>query len=225
MPASTYYILEDETRVSTGGKFSCFIPTANFYWQLGLISNHEVNREKERLELGDPEGYIQTTKELLDKIGVPAERYRFQWASFDAETLKQLEQECIAANLIDAGEEKGSWTKEDEIYLIFAWEYEEEIPVLSELMCIDSVSCLDRITGNFPITAIYSSRGLESIRTSKYYQFQETGEKLSLIEFEKAAQTVEEKLNSILGTSRYQVMTATLFERVKRYERSISVKL
>ena len=39
------------------------------------------------------------------------------------------------------------------------------------------------------------------------------------MEFETAVQTVEEKLNNILGENQYEVVQAKLFERVKRTEK------
>lgn len=217
-PASTYYILENGTHVSAGGNFSYSIPTANFYWQLGLISNYEGKYQNIVLEMGEPEEYIQNTKGLLKQIGIPADRYQFQWMSFDSEMLEQLEKKHIAANLIDAGDEKGIWTNEDEIYIVYGWQYEQELPVLTEIMGFDFESCLDRVE-NASVISIYSARGMEYILALKYYQFQETGKELQLVEFETAAQTVEEKLNSILGENQYEVVQAKLFERVKRTEK------
>lgn len=215
LPASTYYILEDGTRVSAGGKFTYSIPTANFYLQMGFCSNYQGDYKNTVLSLGDPEAYIQKTKELLEQIGSPADSYQLQWISFDTETLERLEQEHIAMNLIDPGDERGSWTEGDEIYIIFGWQGQQELPVLTELMGLDADSCLDWVY-NASVISIYSSRGLEYIYTNKFYQFQETGEELPLAEFETAAQTVEEKLNSVLGENQYEVVQAKLFERVKR---------
>lgn len=218
VPASTYYILENGTHVSAGGDFSYSIPTANFYWQLGLISNYEGKYENIVLEMGSPEEYIQNTKGLLEQIGIPADKYQFQWMSFDSEMLEQLEKKHIEANLIDAGDEKGIWTNEDEIYIVYGWQYEQELPVLTEIMGLDFESCLDRVE-NASVISIYSSRGLEYILALEYYQFQKNGEELQLVEFETAVQTVEEKLNNILGENQYEVVQAKLFERVKRTEK------
>lgn len=205
----------DGTGLGAGGGLNYSIPTSNYYRQMGLVSADEGEYERKVLEMGEPEKYIQQTEEILEKIGYPADSYRFQWMSFDREQLEMLERQQIADNLIDPGDEKGNWTREDEIYILYAWQYEQGIPVLTELMGFDWASCLDR-GENAPVVAIYSSRGLECINTFKHYCFRETGEERPLLEFEKAAQTVEEKLNSILGKNQYRVTEAKFFERVKR---------
>lgn len=215
VPASTFYMLSDGTRLGAGAGLNYFISTANFYSQMGLVTTYDGAFERKELEMGGPEKFIQQTEEILEKIGYPADSYRFQWESFDREQLENLERQQIADNLIDLGDEKGNWTREDEVYILYAWQYEQGIPVLTELMGFDWASCTDRVE-NAPVRAIYSSRGLECINISKHYSFRETGERLPLLEFEKAVQTVEEKLNSILGENQYLVTEAKLFERVKR---------
>ena len=77
----------------------------------------------------------------------------------NSEMLEQLEKKHIEANLIDAGDEKGIWTNEDEIYIVYGWQYEQELPVLTEIMGLDFESCLDRVE-NASVISIYSSRGL-----------------------------------------------------------------
>ncbi len=216
-PATTYYLLKDGASLGAGGFFSYSAPTSDFYGQMGLISSYEGTYDQNELEMGSPEEYIQKAEKLLAETGFSAEDYRFQWMSFDRDVLSNLEQQLMAESRIDPGDEKGEWTQEDEAYILYAWQYKKDVPILTELMGLDSPSCLDRVE-NAAVIAVYSSRGLELILTSKYYDLQETGKEHPLLEFEKAAETVEKKLNSILGKNQYQVVEAKFFERVKQNE-------
>lgn len=224
VPEKASYMLADGTWINTGGAFTCTRPTAKYYGELGLLGSYEGAYVQKFLDWGEPETYIREAEKLLKDIGFPEGEYRFNWVSFDAGQMERLEKERLEAYLIKPGDEKGTWTQEDEIYILYGWQYERDCPVLTQYMGVDKYGCLDRME-NAPVVLVYSSRGLEYARIINYYQFQESGKGTPLLDLEDAAGTLEEKLNSILGDNHYLVTQAKFFVRVKRNkEQSLTVE-
>ena len=84
-------------------------------------------------------------------------------------------------------------------------------------MTIFRVMAYDNVN-NAPISAVYSGRGIESLIVQPIYYLEDTGEALTLKEFEEIAGIVEVKFENILNESTYVVDRAKLFQMVRLNE-------
>ena len=71
---------------------------------------------------------------------------------------------------------------------------------------------------NASVQAVYSSRGIEFLMAQPIYYLEDTGETLTLKEFEEIAGIVEAKFENILNESTYVVNRAKLFQMVRLNE-------
>lgn len=129
-----------------------------------------------------------------------------------------MEERSIKEGSLKEDKKKYAWTEADDAYMVYAFQQNDHIPILHQWMSIFRIMAYDTVD-NAPVTAVYSSRGIESLRVSPVYDFKETQKKVELKEFADIAEIVEEKFENILNDASYVVDRAKLFQMVHRNEK------
>ncbi len=156
-------------------------------------------------------------KEMAD-IGFSAFEFQFQVYPLHHQILKKMEERSIKEGSLKEDNKKYAWTEADDAYMVYAFQQNDHIPILHQWMSIFRIMAYDTVD-NAPVTAVYSSRGIESLRVSPVYDFKETQKKVELKEFADIAEIVEEKFENILNDASYVVDRAKLFQMVHRNEK------
>jgi len=144
--------------------------------------------------------------------------FRFEAYPVNYKALKEMEDQYVKEGLLKEEKRKAAWTKEDNAYVVYAFQLNDGLPILHEWMGIYKIMAYDNVD-NAPVTAIYSSRGLEKLYASPVYYFKDTQETPGFMKFDEVAGIVGEKFENILNDAHYVVDRAKLFQMVHRDEK------
>lgn len=218
-PSRTTFIYTDGSQISVGRSTSYATEYVSAYSQVGVYSDPVWEQHyQEQLSFASAESCIEEMIHILDEIGISSDEFQYDWFSLNREQLAELEKEQINNQLLQKEKVYQEWTDEDEIYLIYAFQHDQEIPVFHEGMGMYAAFALDSLA-NSPIYALYSARGLENLHVDyRIYNLRQMQEKAELLPFEEIARVVDEKYNSILTDTQYVVTRAKFFQMVRRNE-------
>lgn len=143
--------------------------------------------------------------DIVNKCGYELKETNYEYYALDAETMQQQE---IVENKLDnnSSGEPRAWSKEDDCYYFFTEQMYEGLPIYYGNHTFPD----DGVT-NKPVQAIYSSRGLESLRVNKVYSITEGGGSVSLLGFDELAGKIADKYGNLLTSSSYYVNRAKLY--------------
>lgn len=212
-----YYVYElaDGSRINIDTGFSYGSALYSYYSNAGF-SNEETYVEGE-LSFASGEQAVKEIEKMLDQAGFSEQDFLFSWQALSGEAIGQKEEEMVQLGEIQPENGKGSWSQEDDAYLVWAYQKFQGLPVFHEYMSMSSSWAYD-ISSNAPVVGIYSKRGVESCIEMALYDFVKSEEVVLLKPFEEIAAVVEEKYNSLLSDSQYTVTRAKLYERVYENE-------
>ena len=125
-----------------------------------------------------------------------------------------MEERYIDEGIIIEEKKKDAWTQEDDAYVVYGYQANDGLPVFHQWMTVYREWAYDNVD-NAVVTAIYSDRGIEMLIMESVYRFEDTGEELSLKEFDEIAGIVEDKFENILNDAHYVVERAKLFQMVR----------
>lgn len=218
-PDSMYYIFTDGSALGTGRSLSYTTDNYRRYSRIGARDDSVWEEHfQEELAFSSAEDCIEEFRCLLEEVGIPSNLFQYDWFSLKQEQLVQLEEEKIRNSLLDETKAFREWKQEDEIYVVYGFQYDQDLPIFHEMMGLYQSFALDSLS-NAPIIATYSSRGLEQLLVSFYiYCLIPTEEQIEWIPFEEAAAVVDEKYNSFLTNTQYVVTRAKLFQMVLKDE-------
>lgn len=218
-PPEDVYIFSDGGDVSIGNGFSFGTVNAQHYLYIGAMNpdNRQVY-ESSPVSFLPAQDVIQRIKEVLGNCGFSGEEFEFHVYPLHASISKQIEEQYIAEGKLQSDKQKGEWTPKDDAYAIYAYQTKNGFPIYHELLSIGKQLAFDTADAA-PVCAIYSSRGLESIRVYCVYDLTETENAIELKDFDEIAKVVERKFEDILDDSSYVVERAKLYERVSRNEK------
>lgn len=213
-PEENYYILADGTDIGIGFEFGISTETSTYYFQIGITDaeNMEKYISVTKSSVNEEEA-VQKVSEVLEKAGYSTEDLQFQACSVSSDKLQEMEDQYIAEELLEESKRKPDWTPEDDVCIVCARQTVSGIPVYPELPVMAQALAYDTYESN-PVLAIYSTRGIESLRVFGLYNFKETEETVSLKSFDEIAETVETKYENILDEFTYMVNRAKFYERV-----------
>lgn len=147
-------------------------------------------------------------KKSLSNIGI--EIQTFQVYCLDYHTLRQ-EEYCVDMDgQEDVEAYKDLWTEDDDCYYFFAGQEFLGIPVYHVYAEIFP----EVAEAYAPVKVIYSKNGIEDLEVERVFDFSEDTKQVSLVGFDKIAQTVVNKFDKILGDSIYKVSSAELYYMV-----------
>lgn len=215
IPDSVFYIMEDESSVSVGYHYSYGSGRERYYNYIG-VANSENQEEYEggQVSFASPEDAIEAVRKEMDDIGYSAFEFQFQAYPLNHETMKAMEEQYIKEGMMIEEKRKDAWTKEDDAYVVYGYQARDELPVFHQWMTLYKAMAYDNVD-NAPVVAILSGRGIEMLTIESVYYLEDTGEELSLKEFDEIAGIVEEKFENILNDAHYVVDRAKLFQMVR----------
>lgn len=219
IPDSVFYIMADESSVHVGDGFSYSSADAKYYNYVGAADSE--NRDKfisGKVSFATEDEAVRAVKQELADMGFSEFDFRFEVYPVNYKALKEMEDQYVKEGLLKEEKRKAAWTKEDNAYVVYAFQLNDGLPILHEWMGIYKIMAYDNVD-NAPVTAIYSSRGLEKLYASPVYYFKDTQETPGFMKFDEVAGIVEEKFENILNDAHYVVDRAKLFQMVHRDEK------
>lgn len=214
IPQEDSYIFSDGSILSTGNGSSFVTKNSQHYsgafWRLSQEGEED---SQEKFDFAEPDECEGKIGKVLQEIGYGAE-LEFESFSLNAETAKVWEEHLAQDGGYSEEEYKKDWSSEDNAYVFYAFQSFQGLPVFHELMFLGGNMKFVN-ADNAPVQVIYTPRGIEFLQISYLYQLEEEEEIISLRPFEEAARTVEEKINSILSDTEYEVKYAKLMQMVK----------
>lgn len=209
------YQMDDGTDMSYDDSF-CYASANSGYYSRIQINNSDYLGliDGSRVDFATDEECKDKMKEALHTLGYEAEQFDYYAIPLNHTDLAKLEEQSLKDVLIEEKDKKGSWTAEDDAYVIYAYQKCNDVPVFYEMMSGAKLWATYTID-NAPIIAVYSTRGLEKLNTSFVYHFSETGESVTLKPMEEIAAKVEAKYENLLNDVIYTVDKARLFYMVE----------
>ncbi len=219
LPDSVFYIMTDGSSVHVGDGFSYSSANAKYYTYVGAADseNQDAFRSGE-VSFATADEAVEAVQQEMAEIGFSEFDFQFEAYPLNYKDLKKMEDQYIKDGMLKEEKRKTSWTKEDNAYVVYAFQLKDRLPILHEWMGIFRVMAYDNVD-NAPVTAIYSSRGLERLHASPVYYFKDTEETPEFMEFDEAAAIVEEKFENILNDAHYVIDRAKLFQMVHKDEK------
>jgi len=216
MPDSVDYLMRDGSHVFLGYLFTYGTENSQYYSRIGAtMEEYRINHTEDSVDFTTPETCIEKLDEILKWLGCPVEELQYEAYPLNAETMEVEEAQQIQMGYIPENKKKPGWSKEDDAYLITAYQYNNELPIFHERMSVFSKFAFDT-ADNAPVWAVYSNRGLEIMSVSNIYQVSDTDEPIVFMEFEEIAKVLVDKYDSIIDDSTYEVTRAKLFNMIRR---------
>lgn len=213
-PEENHYVLADGTNVGIGMEFGISTENSAYYAQIGVTNAENMEKFTSATEsIVNEQDAVQKVKETLENAGYTVENLVFQTSSLSADILREIENQYVAEGLMEESKRKPEWTSEDDVCIVYARQTVSGIPVYPELSVMVQALAYDTPESS-PVVAVCSTRGIESLRAYGLYNFQETGENVSLKGFDEIAATVETKYENLLDEATYTVTQAKFYERV-----------
>lgn len=222
VPDSVFYIMEDGTAVDIGAGFTYGTGVSKHYSYIGVL-NSENQEEYSSYSSGkvsfvSEEEAIEAVKKEMDEIGFSEFEIQFEAYPVSHEVLEDMENLYIEEGSLREEKKKDAWTQEDDAYAVYGYQAKGTLPVMHQWMSLYGTMGFYNVD-NAPVSAIYSSRGIEMLFVNHMYYFEDTGETVALKEFDEIAGVVEEKFESILNDASYVVDRAKLFQMVRLNEK------
>lgn len=206
----SYYTFEDGTTLNLDTALTYTTPF--FYNVLNAFRvektdsfNADNYSQENNFDYVSSEEAFQHILDIINRCGYELEETNYEYYALDAETMQQQE---IAANKLGDNSlgEPREWNKEDDSYYFFAEQMYEGLPIYygNQMFPDDGVT-------NRPVQAVYSSRGLERLYVNNVYRITESGETVSLLDFDKLAEKVSDKYGNLLTSATYYVNRAKLY--------------
>ena len=216
IPDEIYYTMEDESYISVGYHFSYSSGMSKYYNYIGAANseNQEEYSNSGQVSFASQEDAVKAVEQELADIGFTEFDFQFQAYPVNHETMKKMEERYIDEGIIIEEKKKDAWTQEDDAYVVYGYQANDGLPVFHQWMTVYREWAYDNVD-NAVVTAIYSDRGIEMLIMESVYRFEDTGEELSLKEFDEIAGIVEDKFENILNDAHYVVERAKLFQMVR----------
>ena len=210
--------MADGSIANVGGSGPILASGNSGYYTRAGVENSDYQEEysKGQVFFASREEAIEAVKQELAEIGFS--EFEFQLEAYPAthKTIKKIEAE-IYTNDEDQSLKKDTWTPEDDVYVVYGFQTKGSLPIFHQWMTVFRAMAYDNID-NAPVVSIYSSRGIEFLMVQPIYNLEDTGELLTLKDFEEIAGIVEAKFENILNESTYEVTRAKLFQMVRLNE-------
>ncbi|MDO4274802.1 MAG: hypothetical protein Q4D16_14130 [Eubacteriales bacterium] len=213
-PEENAYVFADGTHVNIGRGIGISTDNFTYYGQIGATNPENMERYVSAANSSvDEQAAVQKVKEALEQAGYMTETLDFKTYPLSAEVSEEIENQLVQEGLLENDKRKNEWTKEDDACVVYARQVVSGIPVYPELSVMAQQLAYDT-PDSCPVVAIYSTRGIESLRVYGLYNFKETGESVTLKSFDEIAATVEMKYENLLDEAVYTVNRAKFYERV-----------
>ena len=206
----SYYTLEDGSTLNLDTILTYTTPFFDdilnvFRVEKTDVFNADNYSQENNFSYISSEDAFQYIVDMINRCGYELGETNYEYYALDAETMQQ--QEIIADKAGDNSiSEPREWNKEDDCYYFFAEQVYEGLPIYYGNQTFPD----DGVT-NRPVQAVYSSRGVEGLYVNKVYSITESGEKVSLLEFDKLAEKISDKYGNLLTSASYYVNRAKLY--------------
>lgn len=157
----------------------------------------------------DMESAYKEVTDLLSDIGLDIGENRYTCYSLDYETLSKNEYAIDMDGKEDPSVYKEKWTEEDNSYYFCIFQTCQGMMVYYPLA--DYFTKIE--DANAPIQAIYSSQGIQFLDVDRVFELEQTDTPITLLEFDRIAETVALKYNMLLTDTTYTVESGRLFWR------------
>lgn len=214
IPEWRYYTFEDGSVLGTGD--TTFFVTPNSYHYASVfmhLSEYDANNKQPMLAFESAEECENKISNLMYDIGLSGEISFYNYALKHDEACV-WEEHFNQDGGYDENSYKQEWTEEDDAYLIYGFQKFQSVPVYHELMFLGG-SMKYMNADNAAVQAIYTSGGLEKLQVNYIYILAESEETVSLKPFDDIMDTIDNKLNNIIGNVQYEIKSATLVEMVR----------
>lgn len=180
-----------------------------------MDADNQMYFGKKKVAFSSGENCINKIKKEMKALGYQTNEFEFFSYPLNSDAMDQLEKSYLKQELIEKKDKKSKWTKEDDAYVVYAYQKHQDLPIFHEFMSIGHQFAYDS-PDNAPVQAIYSTRGLESLSVNSVYVFTNSKDRVCLRNFEEIATVVQEKYNNLLNDSNYVVTRAKLYEIIQR---------
>ncbi|EOS45891.1 hypothetical protein V1226_10905 [Lachnospiraceae bacterium JLR.KK009] len=213
-----YCIMADGTVINIDESGYYFSSKNGTYYHnaRAMDADYQEEYRKGHVSFASGEDAIRAVRQELDEIGFS--EFEFQLVAYPAshEVMQKVEAE-VYADEAGPSQKKGTWTQKDDVYVVYGFQTQDTIPIFHRWMTVFRSMAYDNVD-NASVQAVYSSRGIEFLMAQPIYYLEDTGETLTLKEFEEIAGIVEAKFENILNESTYVVNRAKLFQMVRLNE-------
>ena len=219
IPSRTYYTMADGANANIGGGGPVLGSGNSIYYSNARVhdSEYQETYSKGQVSFGSRGEAIEAVKQELAEIGFSEFEFRLEAYPANHKTMEKIEAErCTSKE--EQAQKKDEWTQEDDAYVVYGFQTQDALPVFHQWMSVFQSMAYDNID-NAVVSAVYSRRGIEQLRVEYVYYLEDTGETLTLKEFEEIAGIVEAKFENILNESTYEVTRAKLFQMVRLNEK------
>lgn len=213
-PDDMFYDLVNGNHYSTGDG-------VNFYTSKGLEYGRVLPHDDEgilshnTLSFGTPDDKIEEIRKLVDDIGYSSDQYVFYWYSMSSEERNAMEQQAVKEGRVAAEDIPDQWGQGDDTYTIYAWQNYEGLDVLPWYMTVNMRAAkMDYSTA--PLTADFDKDGLQTFQMSSPIELEKTDKTVDgaqVLSFEKIADAVENRFESMITDQHYKVNKARMVLR------------
>lgn len=214
IPEWRYYNFEDGSVLGTGDT-TFFVTQNSFHYASAFtrLSEKSSDQEQMPLKFSDAEECEKKIVDLMHGIGLAGE-ISFGYYALGHEEACAWEEHFDQNGESDEASYKQEWTEKDDAYLFYGYQEFQGIPVYHELMFLGG-SMKYMNADNAAVQAIYTAGGIEKLQVNYTYILAVSDEYVSLKPFDDIADTINNKLNNIIGNMQYEIKSATLVQLVK----------
>ena len=203
-----HYRFADGSALNAGGNSASF-STANSDYYTSLLDKISADLPKNALPFATPEETMQAARDAVRSFGYDSD-IAFDYVTLTAAQAQTMEEHTDKSGNIDMDAYKSAWMEEDDAYILYGTLVIGGLPVFAEMNLLGQIMALD-IPYNAPVHAVYTSRGPEWFYVMTQYDYELSGETVTLLPFQTAAHAVSDKLNGVLSPAPYEVYRAKLF--------------
>ncbi len=212
-----YCIMADGTVINIDESGYYFSSKNGTYYHnaRAMDADYQEEYRKGHVSFASGEDAIRAVRQELDEIGFS--EFEFQLVAYPAshEVMQKVEAE-VYADEAGPSQKKGTWTQKDDVYVVYGFQTQDTIPIFHRWMTVFRSMAYDNVD-NASVQAVYSSRGIEFLMAQPIYYLEDTGETLTLKEFEEIAGIVEAKFENILNESTYVVNIGGCSDRERNF--------
>lgn len=215
IPEWRYYTFEDGAVLLTGDTTS-FSAADSLYYEGAFrrLSDGAPEQEPDAgFDFLPASECRNNLADLLHNLGLGSE---VSLTSYALDYVQASEwEEHLGQDGSDAQEQyKQEWSEQDNAYLIYGYQIFQNLPVYHELMFLGGNMKYFN-ADNALIQAVYTREGILRLQANYLYMLVPTEEKITLAPFEKIADTVDVRLNGVIGDTQFEVTTAVLMQMVR----------
>ena len=212
-PDDMFYDLANGDHYTTGNGVNFYTPKGIKYGR--VLAHDEGILSHNIFTFGTPDDKINEIKKLVNDIGYSSDQYAFSWYSLSSEERNKMEQQAVEEGRVTSENIPDQWEQGDDTYTIYAWQNYNGLDVLPWYMTVN-MRAAEMDFSTAPLTAVFDEDGLQTFQMSAPIMLEntdKTGEAVQVLPFEKIADAVENRFESMITDQHYTVKKAKMVLR------------